>query len=57
MAKLDDMIDLIPVFGRVLRYTEKFVDQGKPIHTATNLPRTIARAVPSDAGRGAKDEN
>ena len=57
MAKLDDMIDLIAVFGRVRRYTEEFVDQGKAIHIAINLLRPIARAVPSDGERNARDEN
>src|SRR5438309_1635180 len=57
MAKLDDMIDLIAVLGRVRGYTQEFVDQGKTIHIATNLPRTVARAVRSDGGHDARDEN
>ena len=57
MAKLDDMIDLIAVLGRVRRHTEQFVDQGKPIHIAINLPRSIARMVPADGERSARDES
>ena len=57
MAKLDDMFDLIAMLGRVRRYTEEFVDQGKPIHIATNLPRSVARTVPADGERNARDES
>ena len=57
MAKLDDMIDLLAVFRGVRRYTEEFVDQGKPIHIATDLPRSIARTVPADGERNARDES
>jgi hypothetical protein len=51
------MIDLIAVLGRVLWHTEQFVDQGKPIHIAINLPRSIARMVPADGERSARDES
>ena len=57
MAKLDDVIDLVAVLGRVGRHTEQFVNQGKPTHIATNLPRSIARTVPADGGRNARDES
>jgi hypothetical protein len=57
MAKLDDMIDLIAVLGRVRRHTEQFVNQSKPIHIATNLPRSIARMVPADVESNARDES
>src|SRR5438132_8069794 len=57
MAKLDDMIDLIAVLGRVRRHTEQFVDQGKPIHIAINLLRSIARTVPADGESSARDES
>jgi hypothetical protein len=57
MAKLDDVIDLVAVFGSIRRQTEQFVDQGKPIHIAINLPRSIARMVPTDGERNARDES
>src|SRR6266513_1139832 len=57
MAKLDDVIDLVAVFGSIRRHTEQFVDQGKTTHTAINLPRSIARMVPADGERSARDEN
>src|SRR5205085_3851169 len=57
MTKLNNVIDLVAVFGSVRRQTKKFVDQGKPIHIATNLPRSIARAVPADGESNARDEN
>ena len=57
MAKLNDVIDLIAVLGRVRRHTEQFIDQGKPIHIAINLPRSIARMAPADGERNARDES
>ena len=57
MAKLQDVIDLIAVFGGIRRLAEEFVDQSKPTHIATNLPRSIAHTVPADGERNARDES
>ena len=57
MAELNDVIDLKAVLGSIRRHTEQFVDQGKPIHIAINLPRSIARMVPTDGERNARDES
>src|SRR5207237_792281 len=56
MAKLQDVIDLIAVFGGVRGLAEKFVDQSKPTHIATSLPRSIARTVPADGEHNGRDK-
>ena len=57
VTKLQDVIDLVAVFGGIRRLTEELVDQGKLIHTATNLLRSTGRTALSACERAATDEN
>jgi hypothetical protein len=51
------VIDLVAVFGGIRRLTEELIDQGKLIHTGTNLLRSTGRTARSACERAATDEN
>jgi len=55
MAKLQDVIDLIAVFGGVRGLAEEFVDQSKLL-ISRQVFSIIARTVPADGERNARDE-
>src|SRR5438067_472221 len=57
VTKFQDVIDLVAVFRGIRRLTEELVDQGKLIHTGTNLRRSAGRTALSACARDARDEN
>src|ERR1041385_4194752 len=54
MGKLENMIDLIAVLGRIRRLTKKLVDQREASHTYPNFLRSALDAVRAASGCGAK---
>src|SRR5205823_10628310 len=56
-TKLQDVIDLIALFGGIWRLPHKLINQGELIHIATNLRRSTDRTALSACERAATDEN
>ena len=56
VTKLQDVIDLVAVFGGIRRLPHKLINQGELIHTATNLLRSTDRTALSACERAAIDE-
>src|SRR4051812_23924615 len=57
VTKLDDVIDLVTVLGRVHRLPEELIDECEATHIFRDPLLQVARAAPAACARVARDEN